>query len=145
MNPQNCWIRQLPNGREECLESQPEDVYGFTYLITNKLTGQIYVGKKAFTHRKKTALSKRARVGTRKRVAVKQVDSGWLRYWGSSKSLLEDIKKLGSENFERRVLSFAKGKSDLSYQELTWQLVYKVLLVPSYNGWISCKIYKNKL
>ena len=137
---EGCWLYE-----EKCLEKEKEGYAGFVYIVTNKIDGKIYIGKKQFTHRSKKALSKKARVGTRKRVEVKQVDSGWKNYWGSSKSLLEDVNKLGKENFERRILHFCKSKSELSYYELFFQVQYQVLFVPSYNGWISCKIYKNKL
>ena len=117
-------------------------MFGFIYLITNKLDGRIYVGKKQFTHKKRTVLSKKARVGTRKRINVSQIDSGWKNYWGSSKSLLEDIKQLGQENFSKEVLMFCTNKSELSYYEVVNQIRYKVLERPSYNGWISCKFTK---
>lgn len=90
-------------------------------------------------------MSKKARVGTRKRIEVRQVSSGWENYWGSSKSLLADIDLIGKQNFERVILRFCKSKSELSYYELYYQIHYNVLFVPSYNGWINCKIYKNKL
>lgn len=145
----SCWV----DIKGECLESPPLGAYGFTYLIKAKnhpglpddVRGKIYVGKKAFTHRKKKRLSKTARKGTRKKVSINQVDSGWLKYWGSSKPLLEDIKKYGVSMFERRVLSFCANKASLSYDEVYWQIQQSVMLVPSYNGWISCRIYKKNL
>ena len=137
---ENCWVYQ-----GKCLTEPPEGEFGFVYKITNKTDGRIYVGKKQFTFRKKTKLSKKARVGTRKRIEVTRTDSGWLKYWGSSRTLLEDIKSLGEENFEREVLCFAKNKTQLSYYEVLQQVLHAVLTVPSYNGWISCRIYKNKL
>lgn len=136
----SCWVYQ-----EKCLEEAPEGHFGFIYIITNKLDGRIYVGKKQFTFRKKTKLSKKARVGTRKRVNVTRTDSGWLNYWGSSKALLADIELLGKENFKREIICFAQSKSRLSYYEVAQQIEHEVMFVPSYNGWISCKIYKNKL
>ena len=120
-------------------------MFGFIYLITNKLDGRIYVGKKQFTHKKRTVLSKKARVGTRKRINVSQIDSGWKNYWGSSKSLLEDVKLLGQHNFKREILMFCTNKSQLSYYEVVNQIKYKVLEIPSYNGWIKATIYKNRL
>ena len=138
----NCWLLQ-----NDCLESPPDNTYGFVYCIINKRDGRIYVGKKAFTFRKKKVLSKKARLvaNTRKRTAITAVDSKWQKYWGSSKPLLEDVKTLGEKNFERRILGFARNKSELSYLEVHWQIQMKVLHVPSYNGWISCKIYRKHL
>lgn len=137
---EGCWFYQ-----GTCLEEAPEGHFGYIYKITNKIDGRIYVGKKQFTFRKKTKLSKKARVGTRKRVSVTRTDSGWKTYWGSSKALLEDVTKLGKENFHREILEFAESKTSLSYKEVFHQIIEGVMVNPSYNGWISCKIYKNKL
>ena len=141
MSYPNCWI----NLNEECLESPPENSYGFVYIITNVLTGQIYVGKKAFLHRRKVTLSAKARVGTRKRKEVRQVDGKWLNYYGSSKELSADVTKLGKENFRRKVLRFCNNKADLSYWEGYYQFHYNVLFTPSYNKWISLKVFKSRI
>lgn len=137
---ENCWKFQ-----EKCFEEAEENQFGFIYCISNKIDGKVYIGKKQFTFRKKKVLSKKARIGTRKRVEVSRVSSNWQNYWGSSKSLLEDIAKLGKHNFERTILKFCKNKSELSYWEVYYQIQYEVLFKPSYNGWISCKIMKNRL
>ena len=75
--------------------TDPADYYGFIYLITDD-TGKWYIGKKAFSHRKKTKLSKKARVGTRKRINISYKDSGWQDYCGSCKPLLEYIENRGN-------------------------------------------------
>lgn len=138
----NCWYSE---GR--CLEIAPEGVFGYVYLITNKLDGRIYVGKKQFSHKKTRRISKRAikATKTRKRIEVSFIDSGWISYWGSSKDLLADIALLGKENFTREILQFCKSKSDLAYWEVYYQIQKEVLFKPSYNGWISCRIFKSKL
>lgn len=138
----DCWFSE---GR--CLEIAPAGVFGYIYLITNKLDGRIYVGKKQFTHRRSKRISKRAikATKTRKRVNISFIDSGWINYWGSSKTLLSDIALLGKENFSREVLYFCNTKSQLSYWEVYYQIQKEVLFRPSYNGWISCRIFKNKL
>ena len=145
MNELSCWILLRKDGEADCLESPLDGYYGFTYLIRNRKDNRIYVGKKAFTHRRTTKLSKTARKTTRKRTKVKQVDSQWLNYFGSSKELLEDVKKYGKENFDRYVLEFCKNKSELSYSEVKFQVQYNVMYVPSYNSWISAKIFKKNL
>ena len=145
----NCWIDLNGN----CLEEVPEGMYGFvyeikvkpSYAVPNEMWYKTYVGKKTFTFRRKTKLSKKARVGTRKRIEIKQVDSNWKKYWGSSKELLGDIQLYGEENFERKILCFCRNKSELSYYELYWQIENRVLFENSYNGWISAKIYKKHL
>lgn len=136
----NCWLHE-----GECLEQPPEGYYGFIYMITNLLDSRIYVGKKQFTHKKKTKLSKKARVGTRKRIKVEQVDSQWLNYWSSSKELQEDVKNLGEDKFKREILHLCKNKAELSYYEGYCQYHLEVLIKPSYNKWIMVRVYKNNL
>ena len=139
---EQCWY--LENGK--CLYEPPEGFYGFVYKIINLQNGRIYIGKKAFNHRKKTKLSKKARQGTRKRTKVEYIDSAWLSYYGSSKELLADVKLLGEENFKRIVLHFCKNSSTLSYMEVHEQIMNNVLLTPnSYNSWIGCRIFKKHL
>lgn len=138
----DCWTYQ-----GDCLSIPPPDIFGFVYLITNKLDGRIYVGKKQFLHKTKTRLSKRTikATKTRQRVVRGTKDSGWLTYWGSCKELTADIAKLGVENFSREILGFYRNKAELAYYEVLYQIQLKVLFGISYNGWISCKIFKNKL
>lgn len=135
-----CWLYQ-----GKCLTEPPEGYYGFVYIITHRLTGKIYVGKKSFTHKKTTRLSKKARKGTRKKVSVKQVDSKWMSYYGSSKELQQDVKTTGKEYFRREVLHFCTTRSEWSYMEVKEQVLRNVLHVDSYNGWISCRIFKRYL
>lgn len=137
---ETCWLF-----KEKCLEQPPEGYIGYIYLITNNLSGKFYVGKKSFVFRKKTKISKKARKGTRKRVNISYVDSGWKEYWGSSKELLEDIEKLGKENFTREILMFCENKSQLNYWETHFQFSKEVLLQDTYNKWISVKVYKTRL
>lgn len=137
----SCWIYD-----NKCLEAIPgEGWFGFIYLITNLVDGRIYVGKKQFTHRKKSKLSKKARKGTRKRVKVEQVDSQWLKYWSSSKELQEDVKTLGEDKFKREILAFCTSKAEMSYFEGKFQYEFRVLRVPSYNKWIMIRVFKNNL
>jgi hypothetical protein len=137
-----CWYKD-----GKCLEEIPEGVFGYVYRVTNTLNGKIYIGKKQFLFKKKTRVGKRVikATKTRKRVNVTHVDSGWKNYWGSSKSLLADIELLGKDKFKREILAFAQNKTELSYLEVHWQIQETVLHTPSYNGWISCRIFKSKL
>src|SRR5690349_17117692 len=98
-----CWIY-----KKECLEEPPEGEYGFIYLITNLTNNKLYVGKKTFLHKTKKRISKRVikQTKTRKRVQRGTKDSGWLKYWGSSLELKEDILRLGEENFKKEILIF---------------------------------------
>lgn len=144
----SCW-----KYKHDCLETPPEGYFGFVYMIVARhssnlpaeMHGKVYVGKKQFSFSVKKKLSKKARVGTRKRVTRVQKDSGWLNYWGSNKELIADVKKYGEENFIRRVLSLCKSKAELSYWEVYHQIDQEVMFENSYNGWISCKVFKKTL
>lgn len=140
----NCWF-----WKNKCLKNPPDGYYGFTYFITDKKNNnKIYVGKKAFTHKSKKVLSKKAKQlpeNKGKRVIRGTKDSGWQNYFGSSKELLEQVKLHGEHNFKREILEFAVSKSDLTLKEIEAQVKYNVLRVDSYNLWIGGRVYKRYL
>jgi len=130
------------------LKEIPENVYGYTYLITDLKNDKIYVGKKAFLHKSKSKLSKKAKLlpeNKGKRVIRGTKDSGWKKYFGSSKELQTQVKLLGEKNFKREILEFATSKSDLALKEIEAQVKYNVLRINSYNLWIGGKVYKRFL
>ena len=99
----------------------PEDYYGFIYMITNKITGKRYIGRKYFT-KAATRQVKGKKRKTRK-------ESDWLDYYGSSPSLLRDIEQFGKENFHREILRLCKTRGETNYWEARYQFEYKVLEV----------------
>lgn len=137
----NCWVY-----KKKCLETPPENCYGFIYKITDDI-GKVYWGKKAFTHKKKTRLSKKARVGTRKRINVTQVDSGWMNYWGSCKPLLDYIKTCRNLNkFKREILFLCPDKQTLAYYETKVLIDNEVLFRDDcWNGNVIGKFYKGRI
>lgn len=139
----NCW---LYDGK--CLENPPEGYYGFVYRITD-YNGDMYLGKKAFTHKRKTKLSKKARKGTRKRVKVTQIDSKWLTYWGSCKPLLQ-FKAVADEMnmgvFKREIVCLCKTRQELNYRELEVLIKEDVLFKGNYwNGNIMSRFFRGKI
>jgi hypothetical protein len=127
----NKWLQYEDDGSLIEFNGSPNS-YGFVYIITNKETGKIYVGRKAFLHNKKKKLTKKelseqTGPGRRSTTKIEQVDSGWEKYWGSSKDLLVDIKKLGEDKFERTILTLCSTKKQLTYYEVYFQIVYGVL------------------
>ena len=112
-----------------------ESKFGFVYIITNKKTGKAYIGCKQYWHYKK---GKKAR------------QSNWKVYMGSSKSLIEDIKKLGKRNFKFEMLAEYKNKRSLRYYECYYQMKYNVLASvlegtdePAfYNNYVGGKWYR---
>tara|TARA_B100001248_G_scaffold262209_1_gene256740 strand:+ start:3873 stop:4310 length:438 start_codon:yes stop_codon:yes gene_type:complete len=135
MNTDNPWLYQ---GKEWQLpeEFNPDVVYGFVYLITNKMDQKKYVGKKFFWSQKTLPITKK-----RKRRKRLKVESDWRTYWGSNKYLVEDVKTHGPENFTREILHLCKTKGECAYYEAKEQFDREVLLTEEYyNGIISCKI-----
>ena len=120
---------------KEFTEDMVGDWFGFIYEITNLLDGRKYVGKKLFTR----AGTKQIK-GKKKKV---RLSSGWANYWSSSKELQEDVKKLGEENFSRKILYLCKTRSECSYRETKEIFIRDALLTTEYyNSWVSCKIHK---
>lgn len=133
------------------VEELPEDCAGFVYLITNKVTGRMYIGKKLAKFSKTTYRTVKLKNGNKKRKKIKsKIDSDWQEYYGSSQELLEDIKQLGSENFTREILYYCKSKAECSYVEAREQFSRRVLESNDYyNGQIQVRVHgshiKNKL
>ena len=106
--------------------------FGFVYIITNKKTGNAYVGCKQYLLGKGKKKSK------------------WEVYMGSSKTLLEDIKKLGKKHFKFEVIAEYKNKRSLRYYECYYQMKYNVLATvlegtdePAfYNSYVGGKWYR---
>jgi len=88
---------------------QPPDLnqFGFVYKITNLKTKKAYIGSKQYYNYKK-----------RKRKS----ESDWKIYMGSSKYLLEDIKKIGKKHFRFTIISEFKNKRSLRYYECYYQM-----------------------
>ena len=128
------WLYQ---GRE-FTEEDIGDAYGYVYCITNSTNSRKYIGKKFFSK----AGYKQVK-GKRKKI---RKPSDWLTYWGSNKTLLEDIKNLGEERFTREILYLCKTRSDCAYLELREQIDNRVLESDSYyNDWIMIKVRKDHI
>ena len=120
---------------KEFTEEDIGDSFGYVYEITNNTNSRKYVGKKFFTRAGPKQIK-----GKKKKV---RLSSGWLNYWSSSKELQEDVKKLGEENFTRRILYLCKSRSECSYRETKEIFIRDALLSENYyNSWVSCKIHK---
>jgi len=99
----------------------PEGFFGFVYLITNKITGRKYIGKKQFnSYRSKKVKDKKRR----KRYVL---ESDWREYWGSCEELLKDIEALGEDSFKREIVKLCKTKGELTYSEVELQIKADVL------------------
>jgi|TARA_R100001530_G_C4320355_1_gene155535 hypothetical protein len=112
--------------------------FGFVYIITNKKTGKAYIGCKQYHNYKKY------------KGKTKKTESNWKLYMGSSKHLLEDIKKLGKSSFTFKIIAEFKNKRSLRYYECCYQMKYNVLTSlledtdePAfYNNYVGGKFYR---
>lgn len=119
----------------------PETAYGFIYMITNLVSNKKYIGKKQM-------VSKRTRppLKGKKRKRIEFVESDWKSYISSSNELVQDLQKLGKENFKFEILRFCDNKSQLAYYEAKEQFDREVLLKEDYyNGIINLRLGKVKL
>ena len=121
----------------------PEDCVGFVYLITNKLTGRMYIGKKLAKFSKTTYKTVKLKNGKKKRKKIRgKIDSDWLTYYGSSPELSRDILLLGPENFSREILYYCRSKAECSYIEAREQFSRRVLESDDwYNGHIQVRVH----
>jgi len=111
------------------------DQFGFVYLITNLKTGKAYIGCKQYFNYKK---------------GKKKAESNWKSYMGSSKHLLEDIRKTGKKHFAFEILAEFKNKRSLKYYECYYQIKYSVLTrtlegtdeAAFYNNYVGGKFYR---
>jgi len=133
------------------IQELPEDCVGFVYLITNKLTGRKYIGKKLSKFSKTSYKIVKLKNGNKKRKRIKsKIDSDWQLYYGSNDQLNQDIAELGSDNFTREILFYCKSKAECSYIEAREQFNRRVLESDDYyNGQISVRVHgshiKNKI
>jgi len=125
------------------VENLPEDCVGFVYIITNKLSGRKYIGKKLAKFSKTSTKTVKLKNGTKKKKKVRsKVDSDWQIYYGSSPELLKDVESLGTENFTREILYYCRSKAECSYVEAREQFLRRVLeSTDYYNGIINCRIH----
>jgi hypothetical protein len=135
----------------ELIEELPDDCVGFVYLITNKASNRMYIGKKLSKFSKTTYKMVKQKNGIKKRKKIRsKIDSDWMEYYGSSLELNKDVESLGKDNFVREILFFCKSKAECSYIEAREQFARKVLESDDYyNGQISVRVHgshiKNKL
>lgn len=115
-----------------------ENYLGFVYRITNLENNRKYIGKKTFHFTRTKVIN-----GKRKKV---KIPSDWEIYYGSNKTLQEEISINGIHNYKREILHLCKTKSEASYLELKEQMINNVLETDDYyNEYIMVKINKRHL
>jgi len=120
------------------LFEDPQNYYGFVYEIENLTTGKKYIGRKYFTQAGyKTVKGKRKKI---------RKESNWLDYYGSNKTLQEDVDKYGKDNFKRTILKLCKSRGNVNYWEAKYQFELSVLESDDYyNDWISIKAHRKHI
>lgn len=116
-----------------------DDKIAFVYQITNLVSQKKYIGKKLL-QKTRTKLIK----GKKKKV---KSESDWKTYYGSNKELINDVEKIGAENFKREILKLCKSKGTANYWEMKYQILSEVLERPDdfYNEWIICKVHRSHI
>lgn len=114
------------------------DFVGFVYIITNIESQRQYIGKKLFKFRRTKTVK-----GKKKKLLV---ESDWRKYWGSNKTLLEEVSLFGEDGFKREVLRLCRSKGELNYFEAKYQFSMGALESDVfYNEWITLKVHKAHL
>jgi hypothetical protein len=121
----------------------PEEYAGFVYLITNNLTGRLYIGKKLSKFSKTTYRIERLKNGKKRRRKIRgKIESDWQTYWGSSPELTKDIERLGPDNFTREILYYCQSRAECSYVEAREQFARRVLESDDYyNNVIQVRVH----
>lgn len=125
------------------IDELPEDCVGFVYLITNTVSGRMYVGKKLAKFSKVKYKTIKQKNGKKKRKKIKyKINSDWQDYYGSSDELLLDVAELGKDKFTREILHYCSSKALTSYLEAKEQFDRKVLESNEYyNGHIRVRVH----
>lgn len=125
----------------------PELLFGFVYKITNIITGKIYIGKKQVISKTKKKLTKAELSTDKRKKTYKHVikETNWKSYYGSSESLLADIKKFGPESFRRDIIDIACTKKYLTWSEIEQQMKHDVLRRDSYNDNVMGRYYRKDM
>ena len=125
------------------IEQLPEECVGFVYIITNTVSGRMYVGKKLA--RFKTTRYKMHTQKNGKKIRKKirgAVASDWQEYYGSSDQLNRDVELLGRDKFRREILYYCRSKAECNYIEAREQFTRKVLESDQYDkGHIRVRVH----
>lgn len=94
------------------------DSYGFVYIITSKIDGRKYIGRKYFWSVRKLKKKDKRRT---------KFESDWKDYYGSSPELNKEIETHGKHNFIREILSLHSTKGRVNFEEVREQFKHDVL------------------
>ena len=98
------------------------DNYGFVYCITNTFTKKKYIGRKYFWQKRKPR--NKGDSSVRRRVTS---ESNWRNYWGSCPELKEDVRRYGTGQFTRQILSLHSTLGKTNFEETRQLFAHNVL------------------
>jgi len=129
--------------KNEPVTELPAECVGFVYLITNTVSGRMYVGKKLSRFKTTRYRMHTQKNGKKVRKKIRgAVSSDWQQYYGSSDQLNKDMALLGQEKFRREILYYCRSKAELNYVEAREQFSRKVLESDQYyNGHIRVRVH----
>jgi hypothetical protein len=129
--------------KNQPVEQLPEQCVGFVYIITNTVSGRMYVGKKLARFKTTRYRMHTQKNGKKIRKKIRgAVASDWQDYHGSSDQLNRDVALLGRDKFQREILYYCRSKAELNYVEAREQFTRKVLESDQYyNGHIRVRVH----
>jgi len=125
------------------VQELPEEYVGFVYMITNTVTGKMYIGKKLSKFKTTRYKMHTQKNGKKVRKKIRgAVASDWREYYGSSDALEKDIQRLGKDRFKREILYYCRSKAECNYIEAREQFARRVLESDQYyNGHIRVRVH----
>ena len=129
--------------KNQPVEQLPEQCVGFVYIITNTVSGRMYVGKKLARFKTTRYRMHTQKNGKKIRKKIRgAVASDWQEYYGSSDQLNRDVESLGRDQFQREILYYCRSKAECNYIEAREQFARKVLESDQYyNGHIRVRVH----
>ena len=129
--------------KNQPVEQLPEQCVGFVYIITNTVSGRMYVGKKLARFKTTRYRMHTQKNGKKIRKKIRgAVASDWQEYYGSSDQLNRDVQSLGRDRFRREILYYCRSKAECNYIEAREQFARRVLESDQYyNGHIRVRVH----
>ena len=117
----------------DSVDRMPENTLGFVYILTDRISGLKYIGKKL------------VRVMRKRKGRRQPVESDWKRY-RSSNRIFQGLCAERPQDIERTIISYHRTKGDLSLAEIALQIESDVLRDDSFaNRIINCRIHASHL
>lgn len=113
--------KKINQGHWTGLTADPDNFFGFVYMIKDNTTGQAYIGRKVYWMSKQGVTGCRSKSQDRRSPKWKACcwkESDWRVYKGSSKNLKQHMKDHPSHDYEYIILKQYASRGTLTYGEL---------------------------